>query len=292
MLGQPVSMLIPKVVGFKLTGAIPTGVTATDVVLTITQQLRKHGVVGKFVEFYGAGVARGAAREPRHHRQHEPGVRLDRRDVPDRRRDARLPPHHRPRRGAGRARRGVREAPEALARPRHRADVQRVPRARPLDGRPVDRRPEAPAGPRRSSTESKAQFEKDLVDYADSDRSFVDAAVEGTFPASDPIGFTAQDEDSRARARTTCTCPRRRRPRRSPRQVSLADGTDVHARPRRGRRRGDHLLHEHLEPERDARRRPARPEREPQGPEVEAVGQDHARAGLQGRHGLLRRRPA
>jgi aconitate hydratase len=57
MLGQPVSMLIPRVVGFKLTGEIPAGVTATDVVLTITQMLRSHGVVGKFVEFYGAGVA-------------------------------------------------------------------------------------------------------------------------------------------------------------------------------------------------------------------------------------------
>jgi aconitate hydratase len=57
MLGQPVSMLIPKVVGFKLTGSIPVGATATDVVLTITEMLRKHGVVGKFVEFYGAGVA-------------------------------------------------------------------------------------------------------------------------------------------------------------------------------------------------------------------------------------------
>ena len=57
MLGQPVSMLIPRVVGFKLSGAIPAGVTATDVVLTITQQLRQHGVVGKFVEFYGDGVA-------------------------------------------------------------------------------------------------------------------------------------------------------------------------------------------------------------------------------------------
>jgi aconitate hydratase len=57
MLGQPVSMLIPRVVGFRLTGAIPSGVTATDVVLTITQMLRAHGVVGKFVEFYGAGVA-------------------------------------------------------------------------------------------------------------------------------------------------------------------------------------------------------------------------------------------
>ncbi|AYA26317.1 aconitate hydratase [Rhodococcus rhodochrous J3] len=57
MLGQPVSMLIPRVVGFKLTGEIQPGVTATDVVLTVTDMLRKHGVVGKFVEFYGAGVA-------------------------------------------------------------------------------------------------------------------------------------------------------------------------------------------------------------------------------------------
>src|SRR5699024_8223830 len=57
MLGQPVSMLIPKVVGFKLTGDIQPGATATDVVLTITEMLRQHGVVGKFVEFYGAGVA-------------------------------------------------------------------------------------------------------------------------------------------------------------------------------------------------------------------------------------------
>lgn len=56
MLGQPVSMLIPRVVGFKLTGTIPAGVTATDVVLTITEMLRRHGVVGKFVEFYGNGV--------------------------------------------------------------------------------------------------------------------------------------------------------------------------------------------------------------------------------------------
>src|SRR5690349_16271750 len=57
MLGQPVSMLIPRVVGFKLSGAIPAGATATDVVLTITEMLRRHGVVGKFVEFYGEGVS-------------------------------------------------------------------------------------------------------------------------------------------------------------------------------------------------------------------------------------------
>jgi aconitate hydratase len=57
MLGQPVSMLIPKVVGFRLLGELPSGATATDLVLTITELLRKHGVVGKFVEFYGEGVA-------------------------------------------------------------------------------------------------------------------------------------------------------------------------------------------------------------------------------------------
>jgi aconitate hydratase len=57
MLGQPVSMLIPRVVGFRLTGELPAGATATDLVLTVTELLRKHGVVGKFVEFHGQGVA-------------------------------------------------------------------------------------------------------------------------------------------------------------------------------------------------------------------------------------------
>ena len=56
LLGQPVSMLIPRVVGFKLKGELPLGTTATDLVLVITEMLRKHGVVGKFVEFYGPGV--------------------------------------------------------------------------------------------------------------------------------------------------------------------------------------------------------------------------------------------
>ena len=60
MLGEPVTMLIPDVVGFKLTGELPEGSTATDLVLTVTELLRKHGVVGKFVEFYGAGVAKVA----------------------------------------------------------------------------------------------------------------------------------------------------------------------------------------------------------------------------------------
>src|SRR5437762_5259670 len=57
MLGQPVSMLIPQVVGFRLKGRLPEGSTATDLVLHVTQILRKHGVVGKFVEFFGEGLA-------------------------------------------------------------------------------------------------------------------------------------------------------------------------------------------------------------------------------------------
>jgi aconitate hydratase len=57
MLGQPISMLLPQTVGFKLHGSLPAGATATDLVLTVTQMLRKKGVVGKFVEFYGTGLS-------------------------------------------------------------------------------------------------------------------------------------------------------------------------------------------------------------------------------------------
>ena len=86
MLGQPVSMLIPKVVGFRLTGELPSGATATDLVLTITELLRKHGVVGKFVEFYGEGVAAVPVANRATIGNMSPGVRLHLRDLPDRRR--------------------------------------------------------------------------------------------------------------------------------------------------------------------------------------------------------------
>ena len=88
-----------------------------------------------------------AAGQPRHHRQHEPGVRLHGRDLPHRRRDRALPAHDRPRRAAGRAGRGLREGAGALARRGGRAALLRDDRARPRHGRPVDRRAEAPAGP-------------------------------------------------------------------------------------------------------------------------------------------------
>jgi hypothetical protein len=90
MLGQPISMLIPEVVGFKLTGKMAEGTTATDLVLTVVQMLRQKGVVGKFVEFYGPASIQCRCR-PRDHRQHGAGIRRDLRLLPDRRETLRLP---------------------------------------------------------------------------------------------------------------------------------------------------------------------------------------------------------
>ena len=107
MLGQPVSMLIPEVIGFKLTGKLPEGITATDLVLTVTQMLRKKGVVGKFVEFYGPGLDEHDARRPRHDRQYGPGIRRHLRLLPCRCRDAALSHRVRPRGRADRPGRGL-----------------------------------------------------------------------------------------------------------------------------------------------------------------------------------------
>ncbi len=150
MLGQPMSMLIPQVLGFQLHGELPEGATATDLVLTVTEMLRERGVVGKFVEFYGAGARRPAARRPRDDRQHVARVRLDLRDLPDRRRDAALPAVHRP--PAASRSRSSRPTPRSRA-----CGTTSTPRSRPSpttleldlgDRRAEPRRPQAPAGPR------------------------------------------------------------------------------------------------------------------------------------------------
>ncbi|MFG6502162.1 aconitate hydratase [Microbacterium sp. P05] len=198
MLGQPVSMLIPRVVGFKLVGTIPTGVTATDVVLTITELLRKHGVVGKFVEFYGEGVASVplANRATIGNMSPEFGstaaifpidsVTID---------YLRL---------TGRSEQSL-ALVEAYAKQQH---LWHDPSVEPVfsEYMELDLSTVVPsiAGPKRPQdrielTHSKQQFEVDLLDYADAgSHTRVDAAVEGTFPASDPIGFTAEDEDQGA----------------------------------------------------------------------------------------------
>ena len=148
MLGQPLPMVIPDVVGFKLTGKLREGATATDLVLTVTAMLRKKGVVNKFVEFYGEGLDSAAARQPRHHRQHGAGVRRDLRLLPGRRGDARLPQDDQPRPGR-QAGRGLRQEAGPVARQEvARADLHRHAVARSRRRRAQPRRPQAPAGPR------------------------------------------------------------------------------------------------------------------------------------------------
>ncbi len=152
MLGQPVSMLIPRVVGFKLSGSIPSGATATDVVLDDHRdapQARGRRQVRRVLR---RGRGPGPARQPRDDRQHEPRVRLDVRDLPRRPGHPRLPPAHRSLRGDPRARRGLRQGTGHVAGAGPgpaRGALQRVHRARPVDGRPVDRRAEASPGPHR-----------------------------------------------------------------------------------------------------------------------------------------------
>ena len=195
MLGQPVSMLIPKVVGFKLLGAIPTGVTATDVVLTITQMLRQHGVVGKFVEFYGEGVAQVplANRATIGNMSPEFGSTAAMFPIDDVTLDyLRL---------TGRS-------DDQVALVEAYSKLQKLwhdPAVEPIFSEYIelDLSTVVPsiAGPKRPQdrvelSNAKSQFEADLNAYASTDHSKVDAAVEGTFPASDPIGLTPQDEES------------------------------------------------------------------------------------------------
>ncbi|MBO0984414.1 aconitate hydratase AcnA [Rathayibacter sp. SD072] len=195
MLGQPVSMLIPKVVGFKLSGAIPTGVTATDVVLTITEMLRKHGVVGKFVEFYGAGVAEVplANRATIGNMSPEFGSTAAMFPIDDVTLDyLRLT-------GRSDEQIALVEQYSKLQKLWHDADVEPV-FSEYLE---LDLSTVVPsiAGPKRPQdrielTSAKTQFESDLNNYADVSHDIVDLTIAESFPASDPGELQPQDEHS------------------------------------------------------------------------------------------------
>ena len=195
MLGQPVSMLIPKVVGFKLTGLIPAGVTATDVVLTITQKLRQHGVVGKFVEFYGEGVAGVplANRATIGNMSPEFGSTAAMFPIDDVTLDyLRL---------TGRSEEQV-QLVEAYSKTQ---GLWHDPAIEPSFSEylELDLATVVPsiAGPKRPQdrielTLAKSQFEKDLNNYAAVDYDLVDLEISESFPASDPPGNSPESEHS------------------------------------------------------------------------------------------------
>ena len=149
MLGQPMPMLIPEVIGFKLTGQLREGATATDLVLTVTEMLRAKGVVGKFVEFYGAGLSALSLPDRATIGNMAPEYGATMGFFPVDAGDAELPALHRPRRSPGRAGRGVLQGAGPLPHRRHAgAAVHRHARARPRRRGAEHRRPATPAGPR------------------------------------------------------------------------------------------------------------------------------------------------
>ncbi|GAA2069864.1 aconitate hydratase AcnA [Microbacterium hatanonis] len=220
MLGQPVSMLIPKVVGFKLTGAIPTGVTATDVVLTITDLLRKHGVVGKFVEFYGEGVASVplANRATIGNMSPEFGSTAAMFPIDSVTIDyLRL---------TGRSEQSL-ALVEAYAKEQHLwhdASVEPVF----SEYMELDLSTVVPsiAGPKRPQdrielTHAKQQFESDLINYAQVSHDLVDLEGSESFPASDPPSNTPEDEHNDHQHHHHSHSPKSAS---KPSPVTLADG--------------------------------------------------------------------
>ena len=286
MLGQPVSMLIPQVVGFKLTGEIPAGATATDVVLTITEMLRRHGVVGKFVEFYGEGV--GAV------------------PLANRATIGNMSPEF----GSTAAIFPIDEETVRYLQLTGRSDEQiALVEAYARSRASGTTRPASPSTPRRSSWTSARSCRRSRARSArrtasrsptPSPRSArrsattpttpiptaVDEAGKESFPASDSPGTGL----GRRRGRPGRVLRGRRR-RRAPVQAGaglLGRPRRVRARPRRRRDRLDHQLHQHVQPLGDGRRRAAGQERRREGPRGQAVGEDVDGARQQGRHRLLR----
>ena len=222
MLGQPISMLIPRVVGFKLSGELPEGATATDLVLVITEQLRKHGVVGKFVEFYGPGVAAVplANRATIGNMSPEYGSTIAVFPIDDETtKYLRL---------TGRSEEQI-ALVEAYAKAQglwHHADHE----PRYSEYLELDLGDVVPsiAGPKRpqdrvSLTESKESFRTALADYTEQDLSGYDEAVDESFPASD----TPSSSDNGINGdKPNAPAPSGASRASNPQHVTLEDGTE------------------------------------------------------------------
>ena len=281
MLGQPISMLIPRVVGFRLTGELPSGTTATDLVLTITELLRKHGVVGKFVEFHGDGVGSVplANRATIGNMSPEFGSTcaifpIDQQTLDYLRLTGR-PDGQVALVEAYAKEQGLWHEPGATPRYSEELELDLSTIVPSLAGpkRPQDRV---------ALSDAKESFREALGSYVPLDR--LDEEVADTFPASDPF---VPDRENGEPARRAAYRDQHRAP--VPAGQGHAGGRHDHlGGPWLGRHRGHYLVHEHLEPVGHGRRRAAGQEGGRGRPVPQAVGEDHAGARLQGGHGLLR----
>ena len=244
MLGQPVSMLIPQVVGVKLTGALPEGATATDLVLTVTEMLRKKGVVGKFVEFFGDGLAQLP--------------------LADRATIANMAPEY----GATC---GIFPVDAETLRylrftGRSEAQVKLVEAYFKEQG--LFHAPGAP--------------EATYTDVLTLDLGSIVPSLAGPTRPQDRVKLTESKTGFHARAREAARqVAEAERARRQGHRDARRQGRRAAAR--LGRHRGHHELHEHLEPQRPRGRGPPREEGGREGPHAQAVGEDEPRAGLEGR---------
>ncbi len=249
MLGQPVSMLIPRVVGFKLTGTLPEGATATDLVLTVTEMLRRHGVVGKFVEFYGEGVA----------------------SIPL----------------ANRATIGNMSPEYGSTCAIFPIDDETL-RYLELTGRPAERIALVEAYAKEQGLwhdpAHEPQYSERLTPRPVNCGSFPGRprpAPGSGPPRPGPAGLPPICDQGPGQGR-------RRVAPYEPHSGDPGRRDHLRPRPRPRRHRGHHLMHQHVEPLRHGGRRVARQEGGGEGAHVQAVGEDDVGPGLEGGHGLLR----
>ena len=276
MLGEALSMLVPQVVGFRMTGALPEGATATDLVLTVTEMLRKIGVVGKFVEYFGPGLASLslADRATLGNMSPEYGATCGFFPVDD----ATLQYL----RLTGRPDERI-ALVEAYCKENmlwHDADDHPTyTRVVELDLGTIE---PSIAGPRRPQDRvplhtAAAAFREALPSFGVDYGNAKDEALAESFPASDPPAHAEPGHEESAAVAVVETEP----------AAAVSTATD-RPRPRLRRDRRDHQLHEHLEPAGDGRRRPAREEGGRARPRAQALGEDQPRARLARRHRLLR----
>ena len=284
MLGEALSMLVPQVVGFRLTGALPEGATATDLVLTVTQILRTTGVVGKFVEYFGPGLASLS--------------------LADRATLGNMSPEYGATCGFFPVDDATLQYLRLTGRPDERVALVEAYCKENLLWHEADDHPTyshvveldlatvepSLAGPRRPQdrvplAEAKNAFLHELpsfgVDYGNSK----DEAVAESFPASDPPAHVEPGHDEPAGAPAPAIAVAEREP--AAAHVQLGD-LEFELEPRQRRDRRDHELHEHLEPAGDGRRRAAGEEGGRTRPRPEAVGEVEPGARIAGRDRLLR----